>query len=277
MYVKDFLDLYIKNNFSVEEAKSEIDFTLDVLFNYGVKDFYLGKSLENWQIEKAKKIFVERVKTRRPLQQILSFAYFYGRKFFVNEYTLIPRPETELLVKEVLEYSQKIKNPNILDIGSGCGCIPITLVLENKNIEADSVDISIEALEVSKKNALMYNIFDKVKFFKSDLFQNVNDKYNIIVSNPPYIPLKEKKNLQKEVRDYDPAIALFTEDERGIEFYEKIIIQANNYLEKNGLIAFELGQEQAEIVKGIFEEFDYKEIKIMKDYNSIERIITARK
>ncbi len=276
MYRKSFIDTYLKNDFSFEEAKSEIDFILEILFDFQYKDFLLGKSLNNNQIAKIEKVIEERVRTKRPIQQILGQAFFYGRRFFVNNKTLIPRPETELLVCEVLELSKKIAQPKILDIGTGTGCIPITLRLENRNVIAHSVDVSLLAIEIAKKNALFHNVLTNISFFKSNLFENVNEKYNIIVSNPPYIPIKEKESLQTEVRDFDPALALFAYDELGIEFYKRIIENSKNYIEKNGYIAFELGINQACYVKELFEQNNFKDIKIVKDYNSIERVIIAK-
>ncbi len=277
MYRKFFIDLYTKNNFSFDEAKSEVDFVLDVLFNYGYKDFVFGKKLEDWQSAKVERVVKERILTRKPIQQIIGQAYFYGRKFFVNENTLIPRPETELLVKKVLDLCKDSENVSVLDIGTGTGCIPITLAMENKNIIAESVDISAEAIEIAKKNALFHNVYDRVHFYKSDLFEQVEKKYNIITSNPPYIPLKDKENLQIEVKDYDPKIALFTKDEHGIEFYEKILNKAKNYLFDCGYIVFEIGINQAELVKELMKKLEYKKIEIIKDYNSIERVISAKK
>lgn len=275
MYRKIFIDLY--ENFDFEEAKSEVDFVLDVLFNYQYKDFILGKTLDSAQIEKVKKIIKERVLTHKPIQQIVSQAYFYSRKFFVNEYTLIPRPETELLVEKAIECSQKFENPKILDIGTGSGCIPITLALENKQLKADSVDISIEAIEIAKKNALIHNVYDSVNFFKSDLFENVNQKYNIIVSNPPYIPISEKENLQIEVKDFEPSSALFAYDKLGIEFYKKITEQAYNYLSDGGYLLFEIGINQANEIKNLLELNNFKEIEIFKDLNSIDRVTICKK
>ena len=161
MYRKVFINTYLKNGFSFDEAKSEVDFALETLFNFTYKDFMLGKVLESWQITKLEKVIDERTKTHRPIQQIIGQAYFYGRRFFVDEYTLIPRPETELLVDKVLEISKEISNPKILDIGTGSGCIPLTLILQNKDITAHAVDISSEAIETAKKNALFHNVLNK--------------------------------------------------------------------------------------------------------------------
>ena len=277
MYRKIFIDKYLQQGFDFDEAKSEVDFALDVLFRYTYKDFMLGKTIEKWQLAKYDKVLNERISTHRPLQQIIGQAFFYGRKFFVNEYTLIPRPETELLVAETLKIAQEFDNPKILDIGTGTGCIPITLVLENGSISADSVDISLEAIETAEKNALLHNIYEKVTFTQSNIFENVTDKYNIIVSNPPYIPLKDKESLQIEVRDYDPPSALFTSDEHGVEFYKKIIQSSKEYLLAGGFLLFELGVNQYLIVEKLLKDNDFKDIKVVQDYNSIERIIVAKR
>ena len=277
MYRKVFINAYLKNGFSFDEAKSEVDFALETLFNFTYKDFMLGKALESWQITKLEKVFDERTKTHRPIQQIIGQAYFYGRRFFVDEYTLIPRPETELLVDKVLEISKEISNPKILDIGTGSGCIPLTLILQNKNIIAHAVDISSEALETAKKNALFHNVLNNIHFFKSDLFSNIDEKYDIIVSNPPYIPLSEKENLQIEVKKYDPDLALFTQDDLGIEFYDKIVTKAKDFLLPNGFLAFELGINQAALVSDLLQKHNFSAIQIFKDYNSIDRVIISQK
>lgn len=277
MYRKSLINIYLENNFSFEEAKSEVDFVLEILFDYTYKDFLVGKKLDEMQKQKAEKIIRERVNTHRPIQQILGQAFFYNRRFLVNEFTLIPRPETEILVQETLKIAQTVNNPKILDIGTGSGCIPITLVMENKNITAHSVDISKEALELAEKNALFHNILDNIKFFHSDLFSNVDEKYNIIVSNPPYIPIKDKEKLQIEVKNFDPELALFAYDENGIEIYEKIIKSAGDYLYDNGYILFEIGINQSELLKNLLQLNKYKNIRIIKDFNNIDRIVIAQK
>ncbi len=276
MYRKYFIDAYLESKFTFEEAQSEVDFIFEVLFNYTYKDFMLGKIPETWQIKEIEKVVFERIKTHRPVQQIIGRAYFCGRKFFVNKYTLIPRPETEILVSKVLELSKKFQSPKILDIGSGSGCIPITLKLENPDITVHSVDISLEALETSEKNSLFYNLSDNISFFKSDLFENVNGKYNIIVSNPPYIPLKDKNSLQIEVRDFDPPFALFTNDDFGVEFYKKIVKQAKDYLLKDGYLAFEIGKNQLDLVWEIIKNNGFALTEVVKDLNGIERVTICK-
>ena len=179
MYRKVFINTYLKNGFSFDEAKSEVDFALETLFNFTYKDFMLGKALESWQITKLEKVIDERTKTHRPIQQIIGQAYFYGRRFFVDEYTLIPRPETELLVEEVIKSAKNMSSPKILDIGTGSGAIAIML----KKLTDCSVvgsDISLPALETAKANAKKLGA--DVEFVCSNLFEEISGKFDIIVS-----------------------------------------------------------------------------------------------
>lgn len=275
MYFKSFINTYISHGFNFDEAKSEVDFALCVLFNYTYKDFLMDKKLEINQIKKAKSVFEERIKTKRPIQQIIGKAFFYNRIFYVNEYTLIPRPETELLVNEVL--MRISETSELLDIGTGTGCIGITLMLENAKIKADLSDIQSKALKIAEKNAVFHNIKQNINFIKSDLFENITKKYDIIVSNPPYIPYKDKETLQSEVKDYEPPSALFAYDNQGVEFYRKIIENSKYYLKKNGVLAFEIGINQAILVSEILKQNGYQEINVTKDYNGIERVIIANR
>lgn len=275
MYLKSFLDAYSSNGFSLQEARSEISFVLDVLFNYTYKDFLLDRELSDAQIKQAQAVFDERTSLKKPIQLILGQAYFLGRRFFTDKYTLIPRPETELLVKEVLALSKQLKNPDILDIGTGTGCIGISLMLENPEIKADMSDIQLNALKTAERNAAFHKVSARAGFIHSDLFENIEKKYDIIAANPPYIPLKDKETLQPEVKNYEPDTALFTWDDLGLEFYEKIISAAPRFLKARSAIAFELGVNQAEKAAGLLENNGFSNIKIIKDFNSIDRIITA--
>lgn len=277
MYRKIFIDKYLKNKFDFEEAVSEVDFALETLFNFTYKDFMLGKKLEKWQLAKITSVIDERVSTRRPIQQIIGQANFCSFHFFVNASTLIPRPETEILVEEALKIAKENNLTKVLDIGTGSGCIPISMVLKDKNITAHAVDISKDALETAKRNALLHNVYEKIKFYQSDVFDEVEEKFDIIISNPPYIPLKDKDTLQIEVKDYDPPSALFTNDDDGIEFYEEIISNAKAFLLPNGYLIFELGKGQHEKVSALLKMYGFRGIKIIKDLNSIERVIFSQK
>lgn len=277
MYRKFFIDKYLANNFDFEEAVSEVDFAFETLFNFTYKDFMLGKQLESWKLSKITSVIDERVSTHRPIQQIIGQANFCSRHFFVNESTLIPRPETEILVEQALKIANENNLTKILDIGTGSGCIPISIVLENKNITAHAVDISKQALETAKRNALLHNVYDKINFYESDVFDEIEEKFDIIISNPPYIPLKDKETLQIEVKNFDPPSALFTNDDDGIEFYEEIISNAKDFLFPNGYLIFELGKGQYEKVSAMLKQYDFKGISIVKDLNSIVRVIISQK
>lgn len=277
MYRKFFIDKYLTRNFDFNEAVAEVDFALETLFNFTYKDFMLGKQLEKWQIAKFTAVIDERVTTHRPIQQIVGQANFYSRHFFVNESTLIPRPETEILVEQALKIAKENNLTKILDIGTGSGCIPISIVLENNNITAHAVDISKDALETAKRNALLHNVYDKINFYYSDVLENVKEKFDIIISNPPYIPLKDKETLQIEVKNFDPPSALFTNDDDGIEFYEEIISNAKDFLLPNGYLIFELGKGQYKRVSALLKQYNFRGIEVIKDLNSIERVIISQK
>lgn len=254
------------------EAQAEIDFILKYVLNIKFEDIILGKKNDDNLFEKAFEIVKKRATTKQPLMQILGFTIFMDNKFLVSKDTLIPRVETELLIKTCQHLVNK--NSKVLDIGCGTGIISIML---NKltNCNVDSCDISSEALKIAKANS--QNLNTNVKFFKSDLFENVQDKYDLIVSNPPYIPIKEMEKLQKEVKDFEPHQALFANDEQGIDFYKKIIQNSRKFLNKSGFLAFEIGINQSILVEDLFLSNNFQNVKIYKDLNNIERVITAQK
>lgn len=255
--------MLINNGIEKLQAEAELNLILESI-NFSKKDFLIGKTLQKEQTQKITNITNKRTEEKIPVQHILGYSYFMGEKFIVSPDVLIPRPETELLVEETL----KLKGETVLDIGSGSGCIAIMLAkLSNKKVA--SCDISKKALCVAEQNA--NNLGAKVDFIHSDLFENIEKKFDIIVSNPPYIPHSE--NLAPEVNK-EPHLALFA-DNNGLAIYEKIITQAPQYLNKGGYIAFELGIHQHEKVSKMLEESEFSNITIIKDYSGIERIITA--
>ena len=260
------------NNANVEQSEisAEVNFIMRNFLN--IKNPYLDEiKLENKQDE-LQNIFEKR-KRGLPLQYILNKAEFMGEIFFVDENVLIPRPETEILVLKTLEKANQINASKILDIGTGSGCIAIMLKKNLPSTNISSCDISENALNVAKENSK--NLNAEVNFIKSDLFENIQNKFDIIVSNPPYIPPKEKENIQREV-SFEPDLALYTKDELGIEFYEKIIKQAKTHLNNGGFLLFELGINQSDIVKSLFIDYNYNEIEIIKDLDGIDRVISAR-
>lgn len=210
-----------------------------------------------------------------PLSHLVGFEIFYDRKFIVTKDVLSPRMETEELVYEVIKYikNNKLNNLKILDLCTGSGAIAITLKKEleqlNVNTEIVASDISFEALNIAKKNA--ENNLANINFIKSDIFDNINCKFDLIISNPPYISKDEKNDIQKNVLNYDPHIALFAE-ENGLYFYRNIIENAKKYLQNdNSLIFFEIGYKQGNDIKKISIKNNFN-IEIKKDINGKDRI-----
>lgn len=272
-YKATFRNLYNRLDLSQHEIDSEIDFVLEMLFDLSPKDFILGKSLTEVQKQQVTEILTQRVKTDKPLQQIIGRAYFAGDKFFVSSDTLIPRPETEFIIN-VCQNNCLNKKPKIIDIGTGSGCIAIELAKVFPQAMVDGVDISVSALEIAKKNAVFHNVSDRVNFYQSDVFSNVSEKFDILVSNPPYIPFSDIQQVQSNVYKYEPKTALFAEDD-GLFFYKKIISEAKNYLNKNALIVFECGVHQAEKIAEIFKQNEYVNMQLTQDYDSINRVVSA--
>lgn len=217
-----------------------------------------------------------RASKRIPIQHIIGVANFMGEDFIVNEHVLIPRDETELLVYKAIELIKSNKMENILDIGTGSGCIAC-MTAKLSGAKAIGLDISTDALQIALKNAEKLDLCNKALFRKSDIFSNVKqgEKFDLIISNPPYIPPKEKANLQKEVH-FDPEIALFASDEDGVEFYRKISFEAPEFLNPGGFLIFEIGIGQVSKVKEIMKEAGFSEIEITKDLAGIERVIWGK-
>jgi len=249
------------------EAEWLVSLTLNIPFS----KLHINRELKEDEKNKVLSNLEER-KRHRPLAYIIGNQEFYGRTFIVNESTLIPRPETELLIENIVNITNKEKVETILDIGTGSGAIAITLALETKsNITA--VDVSKETLKVAIKNA--ENLSANVKFVLSDLFKNINNKFDLIVSNPPYIKSSVMKTLEQEVKNYEPILALDGGND-GLYFYKEIINKAPNFLNNNGYLAFEIGYDQAQEVKELL-KYKFKDIQVIKDYNKNDRIIIAKK
>ena len=219
-------------------------------------------------------LVVRRGKTE-PLQYIIGSVEFYGMDFKVNPSVLIPRPETEILIERILESLDKEESVEILDIGTGSGNIAVALAKNLPNSKVTAVDISDDALEVARENSELNNIYEQISLYKID-FVNDNDlnegKYDLIVSNPPYVSIKDYFELEPELKDYEPKIAL-TDNGDGLDFYRNICPKAKNLLNKGGKIFIEVGMGQALEVKNILLNNGYSSIEIFKDYSNIERVV----
>lgn len=218
---------------------------------------------------------INRLQNKEPIQHILTYAYFYGRKFTVSPDVLIPRPETEELVFHILQKTSG--DQSVLDIGTGSGCIPITLKLENPSLHLTAIDISQKALTLAHQNASILKA--DVSFFQSDILSKptLPQSFDVIVSNPPYVRNSEKAQMQKNVLDFEPARALFVSDVDPLIFYREISHLALKYLNKNGLLFFEINEAFGDHMVEMLTDFGYKEVAIHKDMQNKDRIAIARK
>lgn len=275
MSIQEIANLLIDAGIEKNEANAEVKLLLEHFCNFKTIDILFGKKLDTSKLNLVREKVLERIRTGNPVQYIIGFADFMGEKFIVNKNVLIPRDETEILVTKAIEIALRTNSKKILDIGTGSGCIACSIAKAiNGNILG--VDISKEALEVANQNAKKLILDKRVSFKESDLFSNLNgEKFDIIVSNPPYIPPQEKAHIQKEVLK-EPDLALYTKDDKGLEFYEKIIQNAPKHLNPKGYILFELGIGQSEYVKNLLLQNGFKNIQIEKDLANIDRVIFAQ-
>ena len=216
---------------------------------------------------------VERRSRRIPLQQITGQQEFMGLPFWVNSNVLIPRQDTEVLVEEVLKHTHD--GMQILDMCTGSGCILISILHYSNDCEGLGVDISSPALEVAEENAerlLSGRTGVSARFLQSDLFEAVDGKYDILVSNPPYIRSAVVDTLMPEVKDYEPRIALDGEED-GLVFYRRILSDCKKNLKKGGMLFFEIGYDQAEDVKGMMEQSGFLEVTVKKDFGGLDRVV----
>ncbi|MBT3169129.1 MAG: peptide chain release factor N(5)-glutamine methyltransferase [Candidatus Cloacimonetes bacterium] len=269
--IKQILQIIIDNfaKANINTAKIEAEIILSSVLNLKRFELYLNldKPILKNELETILTI-ISRRKKREPLQYILGETEFYDCKIKVNKYVLIPRPETEFLIEKIILENPKIKQ--ILDIGTGSGAIAIALAKFLPNCQIDAIDISINALEIAKNNAVKNNV--NITFSHSNLFENANKRYNLIVSNPPYISKNNFIDLQPEITKFEPITALVA-GENGLYFYRKILENAKKYLTDDGKIYFEIGHNQAKIIKNIATLNGFKNIEICRDLNNFDRIM----
>ena len=271
-YRKKFYHIYKNSDLDLYEINSEIDFVIDILFDLKGSDFLLGKELNEEQCLKTSEILKKHVLSGVPLQYLIGQAFFCGNKYLVDENTLIPRPETEFLVDACKKLFTPVDKIKILDMGTGTGCIAIELAKYFKNAEITAVDVCQLTLDTALKNAKMHNV--EINFVLSDIFSNVGDKFDLIVSNPPYISKADVAEVAEDVYNYAPHRALFAKDD-GYYFYRQIVENAHKYLLPNGKVAFELGKGQHLKVSEFFKAVNFAEIRTIKDCDDVDRIILA--
>lgn len=261
MKIKDILE---KNN-------NDLIIALTYLLNTNKNLLFLNKeeALDE-KIENELKIINDKINEGYPLQYAIGKWNFYGLDLLVDKRALIPRYETEILVDLII--NDNSNNKKILDIGTGSGAISLALSKNLKDSKIIGVDISKKAIDLANENKIKLNI-NNVEFKESDIFSNIDEKFDIIVSNPPYINKKDFEKLDKKLY-YEPQNALYG-GEDGLYFYKKIIKNSKNFLNKNGKIYLEIGYDQKDSISDLLEEYGYKQIKSYKDFNDFDRIIKA--
>ncbi|MFV0153486.1 peptide chain release factor N(5)-glutamine methyltransferase [Empedobacter falsenii] len=217
---------------------------------------------------------IKQLKKGKPVQHITGKAFFYNDFFMVNENTLIPRPETEELIELIRNDYNPETELSLIDLGTGSGCIPISLAKLFPNSNVSAIDISEKALEVAQSNAQNLNV--KIDFYQQNLLEDIqlNQKFDVIVSNPPYIRNLEKEEMHQNVLNFEPHLALFVENENALIFYERVLVFAENHLNQNGTIYCEINQYLGQETKQLFEK-NYEFVTIYKDISGNDRMLKA--
>jgi release factor glutamine methyltransferase len=271
----------LKNIQDEQEIESFFFILTEYLHNLKRVDVALNSNFElsDEEVEKWNAILVD-LQQEKPIQYITGEAWFYGLKFEVNENTLIPRPETEELVEWIIE-SQKSKVQSqkleILDIGTGTGCIPISLKVNLPQANVSAIDVSEKALAVAKRNAELNKV--EINFIQTNILEveDLNQHFDVIVSNPPYVRNLEKQEIKKNVLDYEPHLALFVEDTDALLFYRKIAQLALKNVTPNGLLFFEINQYLGKETVALLENLGFKNIELKKDMYGNDRMIKCEK
>lgn len=273
--IPDIVKILTDSGIEPNEANVEVKLLIEHFAGYSLVDILMGKKLDEEKLKLVEEKAKYRAKTKEPIQYIIGSADFMGEKFLVNPSVLIPRDETEILVRKAIEIIEKNNFKQALDIGTGSGCIAC-MVAKLTSCQIIGLDISTEAIHTAFSNMERMELFNKATFRKSDIYSKIRpeEKFDIIISNPPYIPPKLKATIQKEV-SFEPENALYTNDEKGLEFYEKIIKDASKFLNPKGYVIFELGMGQSQDVAQIFKTYDFTNIQIVKDLANIDRVIFA--
>lgn len=297
------LKILSQNELSELYSKSEIEELFSIFCEHYLElnKVELRINLEKELSESDSKQFskaISELKTGKPFQQILGETEFFGMKFFVNEHVLIPRPETEELlelainkIKEKRQKNQKVFDSaqtdnsqtlklsnsqlKILDIGTGSGIIPIVMKKHFPDVEVSAIDISVDALKIAKRNADFHKV--EISFIQKDyLSEKLDDIYDIILSNPPYIGIEENAEIEESVKGFEPNLALFSPTSDALIFYRKIAEDSVNHLSENGMIFLEINQKLGRETLELFGN-DFSEAKLLKDISGNDRMIFVRK
>jgi release factor glutamine methyltransferase len=263
--------------YGANEAQSITDYLLEGMLAITADDRLAKKQLElsdddRTTLEEA----VKRLKNEEPVQHVVGYGWFYGRKFYVNKDVLIPRPETEELVHWIVNSHKSGSALNLLDIGTGSGCIPVTISQEAPSLQCEGWDISESALEIARENAIKLEAnvhFKQVNIHEATI---EGEAFDVIVSNPPYVRDSEKTLMSKNVLDYDPALALFVGDDDPLIFYRRIAGLARTGLKNGGWLYFEINQAFGKEMKDLLDSLSYSNIELRQDINGKDRMIRGQ-
>lgn len=276
------LELYKDSTKKLEQegiltSKLDVKILLSFLLDIDSKELimYFNQHIDRKFINNFEQLLKRRL-NREPIANIVNKKSFWSYDFFVNENVLTPRSDSEILVEAVLSnYNNMNENLNILDLGTGSGCLILSLLKMYKNATGLAIDISDKALQVAKQNAKNLKV-ENIKFLKNNWNDNIEDKFDIIISNPPYIPTKEIKELEPEVNKFNPLLAL-DGGEDGLNCYRYLAKSLDKNLKENTKIFLEIGKNQEKDIEKIFNENGYKLLKIYKDLAEINRILCFKK
>lgn len=276
MLIQDIVKILTDAGIEPNEANIEVKLLIEHIAGYSLIDIITGKKLSDEKLKLVEEKAKLRASTKQPIQYIIGLADFMGEKFCVNPDVLIPRDETEILVRKAIEIIEKNNFKFAMDMCTGSGCIAC-MIAKLTECQVMGVDISTEAIHCAFSNMERFELFNKAMFRKSDLYSKIreDERFDIIVSNPPYIPPQLKKSIQTEVT-FEPDLALYTKDDKGLEFYEKIIQGAPEFLNKGGYLLFELGLGQSGDVAELMNNAGFKNIQVVKDLANIDRVILGQ-
>ena len=277
MIVKELLkegNKILRNN-HIKTSMLDAEIILSMVINKTRENVLLSEDikLSKRQINQFNHLIRRRAKKKEPIAYIVNHKNFWNYEILVDKNTLIPRPETELMVEKLICHF-KNKKPFILDVGTGSGCIILSLLDEMPDSKGVAIDISCKALQIAKKNCKRLNLLSQVKFMKKSIKSNFNYKFDLIVSNPPYIERHKLKNLDPGIRNFEPKIALDGGND-GLDVIRKVIYKSRKILKLNGLLALEIGNGQHKKVSKILSDNNFKEKFLIKDYKDNVRCIIS--
>lgn len=276
--LKNYFIQKLSNFYNSTEIEAFLKLILEDLWNIKTKDI-ISKEIYFEQL-KIKQIdnIIEPLQRYKPIQYILGRTYFYNSYIQVNENVLIPRPETEELVEIVLK-DNTFDKANLIDVCTGSGCIAISIAKE-RNWQIYAVDISPQSIEIAQKNAISNNVqiyFEQLDFLNTGNWKTFeNQKFDIIVSNPPYVLNSQKNQIQKNVLDYEPHMALFVEDNQPLVFYTALASFAKKFLNKNGVVYAEINENFGNQTANLFKSLGFSNTEVLKDFRQKQRFIRAR-